>query len=105
MGRAGLPPPEPFGMLELKLRISLNFRSAALILCVCRAVTEREIDAALAAGARSIDAVAACCGAGTDCGACRDAIAQRIESSCGLCPLRGRADYRPGSGALASAAH
>jgi bacterioferritin-associated ferredoxin len=76
-----------------------------LILCICRAVTEREIDAALAAGARSVDAVGACCGAGTDCGACREAIAERIDDACGICPLRGRADCRSGSGALASAAH
>jgi bacterioferritin-associated ferredoxin len=75
-----------------------------MVLCICRAITEREIDAAVRAGASSVDAVAACCGAGTDCGACRDAIAERISDSCAACPRRGTADCRSSSGALASSA-
>jgi bacterioferritin-associated ferredoxin len=73
-----------------------------MVLCICRAVTEREIDAAVRAGASSVDAVAACCGAGTDCGACRDAIAQRIDDSCSSCPRRGTSDCRSITSALAS---
>jgi bacterioferritin-associated ferredoxin len=76
-----------------------------VVLCICRAVTEREIDAAVRAGARSVDAVAACCGAGTDCGACREAIAERIEDSCAACPRRGTSDCRSAGVALASASH
>jgi bacterioferritin-associated ferredoxin len=73
-----------------------------MVLCICRAITEREIDAHVRAGASSVDAVAACCGAGTDCGACVEAIAQRIEDSCSSCPRRGTFDCRSASGALAS---
>jgi bacterioferritin-associated ferredoxin len=76
-----------------------------MVLCICRAVTEREIDAAVHAGARSVDAVAACCGAGTDCGACQEAIEARIEDSCAACPRRGGPDCRSAPGALASASH
>ena len=76
-----------------------------MVLCICRAVTDREIDAAVHAGARSVDAVGACCGAGTDCGACREAIAQRIEDSCAACPRLGAPDCRSVPGALASATH
>jgi len=76
-----------------------------MVLCICRAVTEREIDAAVRAGARSVDAVGACCGAGTDCGACREAIEARIEDSCAACPLRSASDCRSGAYALASAPH
>jgi bacterioferritin-associated ferredoxin len=76
-----------------------------MVLCICRAVTDREIDAAVRAGARSVDAVSACCGAGTDCGACRDAIEARIEDSCASCPRRHGPDCRSASGALASASH
>jgi len=76
-----------------------------LVLCICRAVTECEIDAAVRAGARSVDAVGACCGAGTDCGACREAIEARIEGSCAACPLRAGPDCRSASAALASASH
>ena len=74
-----------------------------MVLCICRAVTDREVDAAVDAGARSVDAVGACCGAGTDCGACRDAIAERIEDSCAACPRRCTPDCRSAAGALASA--
>src|SRR3954470_3228354 len=87
----------------LRLRINLNL-SRAMILCVCQAVTDREVDAAVRAGARSVDAVAACCGAGTDCGACRDAIQERIEDSCSTCPRAGTSGCRSTQGALASAA-
>jgi len=76
-----------------------------MVLCICRVVTEREIDAAVHAGARSVDAVAACCGAGTDCGACREAIEARIEDSCAACPRLGGPDCRSAPGALASASH
>jgi len=76
-----------------------------MVLCICRAVTDREIDAAVSAGARSVDAVGACCGAGTDCGACREAIEARIQGSCAACPVRGASDCRSGAYALASAPH
>lgn len=76
-----------------------------MVLCICRAVTDREIDAAVHAGARSVDAVAACCGAGTDCGACREAIEALIEDSCAACPRRGGPDCRSASAALASASY
>jgi bacterioferritin-associated ferredoxin len=75
-----------------------------MVLCTCRAITEREIDAVVRAGASSVDAVAACCGAGTDCGACREAIAERISDCCAACPRRGTADCRSSAGALASSA-
>ena len=41
-----------------------------MYVCGCRAVTDRTIDAAIAAGARTIDDVAARCGAGSSCGGC-----------------------------------
>jgi len=89
----------------LKLRISINLnvlsrRSGTMILCVCRRVSEREVDAAVRAGARSVDAVGARCGAGTDCGSCREAIEERLEG-CSNCP-RSR-DSNALSPALASA--
>jgi bacterioferritin-associated ferredoxin len=87
------------------LRISLNLSvSGSMILCVCQAVTDREVDAAVRGGAQSVDAVAACCGAGTDCGACRDAIQERIENACSACPRRGSASCRSAQRALAPAA-
>jgi bacterioferritin-associated ferredoxin len=73
-----------------------------MVLCVCRYVTEREVDAVVQSGARTVDAVGERCGAGTDCGMCRDAIEERLEGSCSSCP-RAR-DCHPGHAAVASAA-
>ena len=51
-----------------------------MVLCICQAVTDRQIDAAIEAGARSLDDVAVRCGAGSDCGCCREAIEERLSS-------------------------
>jgi bacterioferritin-associated ferredoxin len=71
-----------------------------VILCICQSVTDREVDAAIEDGARSLADVSRACGAGTDCGCCRGAIEQRVQracsGSCSDCPRR--------SGELASAA-
>lgn len=64
-----------------------------MILCVCQAISDREVDAAIRAGARSLIEVQAACGAANDCGCCRRAIEKRIEractDSCAECPRRG----------------
>jgi bacterioferritin-associated ferredoxin len=45
-----------------------------VLLCHCRAVSDRAIRTAIACGARCPDDVARACGAGTDCGGCRPAV-------------------------------
>ena len=71
-----------------------------MVLCICRSVTDREVDAAVRDGARSLGDVAEMNGAGTDCGCCRKVLEQRIERACaGDC-----ANCPRSSGALASAA-
>jgi len=52
-----------------------------MILCVCNAVTDREVDDVIRRGASSVDAVTQMCGAGGDCGACCEAIEGRISCS------------------------
>jgi bacterioferritin-associated ferredoxin len=53
-----------------------------VVLCICQAVTDREIDAAIHAGARSLaDIEDRCGGAGSDCGCCREAIEARLSTS------------------------
>lgn len=50
-----------------------------MILCLCRGISDREVDAAIKAGARTVEQVAARCdGAGVDCTACAPAIEHRI---------------------------
>ena len=50
-----------------------------MIVCVCRAVSDRVIRAAVVAGASTVSEVSRACRAGSCCGACRPAIAQLIK--------------------------
>jgi len=50
-----------------------------MFVCVCNAVTEKEVRAAIAGGARTRDDVTSRCGAGGDCGSCHHMIEQMIE--------------------------
>jgi len=45
-----------------------------MVVCHCRAVSDRAIAATLASGATSVEQVGAHCGAGTRCGGCRPVI-------------------------------
>ena len=49
-----------------------------MFVCSCRGVTDRTIDATIAAGATSIDDVATRCGAGSDCGGCWPTLQQLL---------------------------
>jgi bacterioferritin-associated ferredoxin len=60
-----------------------------MIVCLCRAVSDRAIRAAVAAGAGSPTAVADACGAGAGCGRCRDMLDRLIaEAQVGSCSTR-----------------
>lgn len=50
-----------------------------MYVCVCLAVTDAEVEAAIAGGARDREAVTRACRAGGDCGACHGMIEQMIE--------------------------
>lgn len=50
-----------------------------MYVCVCLAVTEAEVEAAIASGACSREAVTRICRAGGDCGACHGMIESKIE--------------------------
>ena len=50
-----------------------------MYVCVCRAVTDEKIKAAIEAGAKSVEAVTDACCAGDDCGACHQTIETMIE--------------------------
>jgi bacterioferritin-associated ferredoxin len=51
-----------------------------MIVCHCRAVSDREVVAAAESGAREFDDVAAACGAGSECRGCHDRIASLLEA-------------------------
>ena len=52
-----------------------------MIVCLCLAVSDRTIEAVLAKGASSVEAVGAACGAGTECGSCQPALQRMIEDA------------------------
>jgi bacterioferritin-associated ferredoxin len=54
-----------------------------MYVCVCRAVKDDQVRAAIAAGARSVDDVTAACCAGDDCGACHATIEGMIQEQHG----------------------
>jgi bacterioferritin-associated ferredoxin len=64
-----------------------------MYVCVCLAVSQSEVEAAIDSGATTREAVTRACGAGGDCGAChgmiRDMIEERTEDvpSISCCPL------------------
>ena len=45
-----------------------------MYVCICRAVTESQLEALAGSGVDTIDAVEKACGAGGDCGTCREDI-------------------------------
>jgi bacterioferritin-associated ferredoxin len=53
-----------------------------MIVCLCRGISERHIEATVAAGAKTARDVSRACGAATDCGACYRMVAALVEEAC-----------------------
>lgn len=67
---------------RMKSTLKFNFRRGSLspvIVCHCRAVSDRAIREAVRGGACSLRQVARACGAAGRCGGCRPAVAQVID--------------------------
>jgi len=52
-----------------------------VIVCSCRAVTDREIRCAARSGARTPQQIAEVCGAGASCGGCRETVHALLEET------------------------
>ena len=52
-----------------------------MYVCHCRAVTDRTIQATIAAGAQTVDDLARRCSAGSECGGCWPALAQMLAAA------------------------
>ncbi len=50
-----------------------------MIVCICRRVSEKQIQAAIEGGATTVEAVGRACRAGTGCGCCHTTIEEMIE--------------------------
>jgi bacterioferritin-associated ferredoxin len=53
-----------------------------MYVCVCNGVTDREVSAAIDAGAKTRAEVTRACGAGGDCGSCHRTIDDMIGAKC-----------------------
>lgn len=66
-----------------------------MIVCQCRVVSDRDVDAAVAEGARSLGQVCRSTGAGQDCGSCvfsiKAQLVQHHERECALLQADGAA--------------
>jgi len=65
-------------LTALDLKSIINVTS--VLVCICHPASEREIDAVIDDGARTVQEVGQKCGAGTGCGACVDEIRDRLTS-------------------------
>ena len=52
-----------------------------MYVCVCRSVTDSQVQRAIAQGANTREAVGRQCGAGTDCGGCHDELDDLISAA------------------------
>jgi bacterioferritin-associated ferredoxin len=52
-----------------------------MYICICHAVTEKEIRAAVELGLDSPEAIGECLGAGTRCGQCRPAVEACVDTA------------------------
>lgn len=51
-----------------------------MIVCVCRAVSDRTVTQAIAEGASSVEDLGKRCGAGTSCGMCLDELSSMLRT-------------------------
>ena len=51
-----------------------------MLVCLCRGVSDRQVREVLARGATTVREVGRACGAGADCGSCRDLIRNMLAS-------------------------
>ena len=50
-----------------------------MVVCSCKAVSDRAVKAAVAGGARSVEEVSEACSAASDCGGCWSTLEQLID--------------------------
>jgi bacterioferritin-associated ferredoxin len=59
------------------LEVIIKF--TAMIVCMCHPTSDRDLDAVIDEGARTVEDIGRRCGAGTGCGACVDDLRERLS--------------------------
>jgi len=52
-----------------------------MILCLCQGISDRTVRATIHGGAATLDDVVTACGAGSDCGACQEAVLDLLAAA------------------------
>jgi bacterioferritin-associated ferredoxin len=65
-------------LTKLLLKCIINFEN--MIVCLCHPTSDRELDAIIDDGARTVEEISRRCGAGTGCGACLGELRDRLQS-------------------------
>jgi bacterioferritin-associated ferredoxin len=60
---------------------------AVVLVCHCRAVNDRQIEAAALCGATTVREIVSACGAGGVCGGCRPAIEEILDETAIALPV------------------
>jgi bacterioferritin-associated ferredoxin len=64
-----------------------------MIVCLCHPTSDRDVDAIIDEGARTVEDIGRRCGAGTGCGACVGELHERLTAKgCGSTCTRDRVD-------------
>jgi bacterioferritin-associated ferredoxin len=88
------------GLAGIAPRVAQPRGIAAVIVCVCRRVSDRDIHRAVHEGARSFDDVQIDLGVATACGRCLDCAqttwAEACSRTCGALPVRAAGVERAG---------
>jgi bacterioferritin-associated ferredoxin len=66
-------------LTKLGLKSIINFNPAVLV-CLCHPTSDRDLDAVIDEGARTVQEIGRRCGAGTGCGACVEELRDRLTA-------------------------
>lgn len=58
----------------------MHYQSHLVLVCLCHPTSDRDVDAVIDEGARTVDEIGRKCGAGTGCGACVDELRDRLHA-------------------------
>jgi bacterioferritin-associated ferredoxin len=56
----------------------MHYQFRNMIVCMCHPTSDRDVDAIIDDGARSVEDIGRRCGAGTGCGACLEELRERL---------------------------
>lgn len=84
-------PKKSIPLTEVLLKVIINF--SQMIVCFCHPTSDRDLDAVIDEGARTVEDIGRRCGAGTGCGSCLEDLRERLsQRGAGGCARDGDRD-------------